>query len=151
MQKSEAILESIYLVKSAKAVPLLSRVSNFFSPVTSRVTRGGKFIKKQYRKVPGTIRYGLGTATTAAFPTMMYMSGKSEAEDHVANKAYEDAYNLTQQRIGKEWENLPAWQRYAVGALGVENAMAAKNFLSNMKNEPLTYSSIDATGNKTYY
>ena len=82
---------------------------------------------------------------------MMYMGGKSEAEDHVANKAYEDAYNLTQQRIGEEWAKMPAWQRYATSVLGVENAMAMKNLFNESKNAPLTYSSVDATGNKTYY
>jgi len=168
MQKSEAILGSMEMVKQSfgaamtrgvvpgvmrlgQKIPLKNKVSDFFSPFTSRVGAGGRFVGKQWDKVPGVARYGIGGATTLAFPTMMYMGGKSEAEDHVANKAYEDAYNLTQQRIGEEWAKMPAWQRYATSVLGVENAMAMKNLFNESKNAPLTYSSVDATGNKTYY
>ena len=160
MQKSEAILGSMQMVKQSSGagvmrlvqkIPFKNKVSNFFSPFTSRVGAGGRYVGKQWNKVPGVARYGIGGAATLAFPTILYTGGKSEAEDHVANKAYEDAYNLTQQRVGEEWAKMPAWQRYATSVLGVENAMALKNMASSSKNEPLTYSSVDATGNKTYY
>jgi len=168
MQKSEAILGSMEMVKQSfgaamtrgvvpgvmrlgQKIPLKNKVSDFFSPLTSRVGAGGRYVGNQWNKLPGVARYGTGLTLTAGFPTMMYMGGKSEAEDHVANKAYEDAYNLTQQRIGEEWAKMPSWQRYATSVLGVENAMAMKNLFNESKNEPLTYSSVDATGNKTYY
>ena len=168
MQKSEVILGSMEMVKQSfgaamtrgivpgvmrlgQKIPLKNKVSNFLYPLTSRVGAGGRYVGTQWNKLPGTARYGAGLTLTAGFPALGYFSGKSEAEDHVANKAYEDAYNLTQQRIGEEWAKMPAWQRYATSVLGVENAMALKNMASSSKNEPLTYSSVDATGNKTYY
>lgn len=104
----------------------------------------------KWRKIPGVARYGMGTAATAAFPTWMYMSGKGETEGHIANTAYDDAYNLAQNRIGKEWENLPSWQRYAVAALGPQNAMAIKEWW-DAKGSGLPYSSVDGMGNKQYY
>lgn len=143
MQKSEAILSSMEMVKSAFLGRILS------NPSVQKVTGA---IGSKWNKLPGVARYGIGLGATASFPTWMYLGGKSEAEDYVANKAYEDAYNLTQQRIGKEWENLPAWQRYAAATLGAGNSLAIKDWLAQ-SSEPgsLTYSTVNATGNKTYY
>jgi hypothetical protein len=150
MQKSEAILGSMEMVKQASVASLGAKALSFGKKILL-IGSTARYVGNQWNKLPGVARYGIGGATTLAFPTMMYMGGKSEAEDHVANKAYEDAYNLTQQRIGEEWSKMPAWQRYATSVLGVENAMAMKNLFNESKNAPLTYSSVDATGNKTYY
>lgn len=152
MKNSQKIIHSLYLTKEAsggaKAISLMSKLT---TPIANKASQLGGFASKQWMKIPGMARYGLGTTATLGFPSLMYMGGKSEAEDHVANKAYEDAYNLTQQRIGKEWSNLPAWQRYAASTLGIGNSLGLKNWLTGVKDQGLTYSTTDGVGNKTYY
>lgn len=122
---------------------ITSAIGNAWGKATAPVT-------KQWNKLPGTARYGIGLAGTAAMPALAYVGSKSEVEDHIAQKAYADAYNLAQNRVGQEWENLPSWQRYAISAIGPSNAMALKEWWDS-PGQGLQYYGMDGMGNKKYY
>jgi hypothetical protein len=147
MQKSSSILISYSMTKQANKAKGLSAL---FSAVGNAVGKVTTPVSNQWMKIPGKARYGIGLAGTAAIPAGMYFGGKMEAEDHIAQKAYDDAYNLTQNRIGQEWEKMPSWQRYAVSAIGPSNAMALKEWW-NSPGQGLQYYSMDGMGNKKYY
>jgi hypothetical protein len=140
MKKSE-------LIKSAVS---LAGVSNLFGKAKGLIGTGMGAVGKQYNKIPGLVRYPLGVATVGAFPAMNYFGGKSEMEDHVANKAAEDSYMLTQARIADEWQKMPAWKRYVASTIGIQNSMALKDKLSNFGKEPLMYENYSPTGKSTY-
>jgi hypothetical protein len=136
MNKSE-------LIKSSAS---LAGVSNLFGKAKGLIGAGVGAVGKQYNKIPGLVRYPLGVGALAAFPTMTYFGGKSEMEDHIANKAAEDAYMLTQARIADEWQKMPAWKRYVASTIGIENSLALKDKLSNFGKGPLMYESYSPTG-----
>jgi hypothetical protein len=140
MKKSELIKSSVSL----------AGVSNLFGKAKGLVGTGISAAEKQYRKIPGLVRYPLGVATVGAVPTMTYFAGKSEMEDHVANKAAEDAYMLTQARIADEWQKMPAWKRYVASTIGIENSLALKDAMYDFGKGPLKYESYSPTGTSTY-
>ena len=143
MTKKSHIANSLELAKSAG---IGSRLSDMATTV-------GSAIKGNWRKLPGMVRYPTTVAGTAAFPTLMYTSGVSEAKDHVANTAYNNAYELTQARIADEWSKTPTWKRHTAAALGMGNSLELQNMLKDFKAQPSTglmYESSDAFGGKKF-
>lgn len=146
MTKSSAIKLSNKLSKEA-FVP--TGVLNAFTKAKGLGSLAGKSIHKNWMKLPGMARYGIGAIGTVGMPVSAFLGSKTEMEDHISNKAYDDAYNLTQARAGEEWSKMPTWKRYAASALGMQNSMSLQNSL-NSPAGGLEYQSIDGVGNKTY-
>lgn len=187
MTKNRLIHTSLNITKSAKFKMLTNLLK--YNPVqkamNSRFVQKGitakNYLGNKYRQLPGMARYGMGIAAGSYIPYQYYKGGKQEMESYIADKAYNDAYQLAQQRAGQEWANLPSWQRYAVATLGIQNALNLKNTFSPQvagqvnsdptqtqegnptnpnlpitpttpkKPEPLSYSHESATGTTSYY